>query len=100
MHRITVEVTISASKSRVTGTGGIQEHRNPNPASDMGSFRFEPAPRADLGLVLHPLLQHLEGACLPGVLTCPGSQNHRITGVLTCPGAQEHRIREEAQLPG
>lgn len=39
-------------------------------------------------LALHPL-QHSEGALLPGVITSPGSHDHRIIGTLTYPGTLE-----------
>lgn len=79
MSRITgEEATTSAPTTRITETPGIQGHWNPCPASDKGSFQFEPALRADLGYWFCIQSYNTRGSLTP---TC--SNILRITGEAT-----------------
>ena len=88
-----------------SGTGSFQSelvlgaNSAASPTTPRGSFtpRCFNTPRMP-GAWSHQNLRILETALLPGTLTHPGSQNHRITGsqrqlelwgVLTQPGSQE-----------
>lgn len=104
MLRIIVEeAMISASILRVTGAPGIQGHKNPNLASDMGLLVWASTLSRPWTLAPHPVPQHPEEAGLPSALTCPGSQDLRslvTTGFQDFRGSLTPRSFDKSRISG